>query len=104
MRHLPAITHRLPSLLARLPAHRHAPRRLLLAGRRDVSPDVMGSRHADGLLRRGDVVRYVAGEGAWFMRGDGRGHRTGTPGCFYGRCRATVNRSPCFSGKRQRKN
>ena len=86
MRYLPAATRHLRRLRTSLPAHRHARRRLLLAGRRDVARDVIGSRDADGVLRGGDVVRHAAGKAKVVLRAAGRGHRAGSPGCLY-RCR-----------------
>jgi len=99
VRHLFAITHRLRRMLAPLPADRHARRRLLLAGRRDVTHDVVGSRDADDLLRGGNVVRNVTGEDKSFLRGVGRAHRNCTPGCLYRRRTAANNKSPRFPGE-----
>ena len=99
MRHLPAVTHRLPRLRTPLPARSHARRRLLLAGGRDVTAGVVQSRHADGLLRGGDVVRHVTCAKAGVVCGDGRGQRASTPGRLHRHRHAPVDRSPRFSGK-----
>jgi len=79
---------------------RHTRRRLLLAGRRYVTDYIIGSRgrHAHGLLRHNDVIRYAAGTEKDLLRGTWGYHGFGSSDCGYGHHGTAINRSPSLPG------
>jgi len=101
MRHLPAITHHFGHVFALQPG-RHAHRRLLLAGRLDVTTDVSVRQLSRGhdLLRHSDVVCHASGAQKSSLRGTWSYNGLSASGRLYLHHCATIYRSACFTGKR----
>jgi len=98
VRHIPAATRHLCHVLLPLQPGRHLRRRLLLAGRHDVtdgvivrSRDVHSRRRADDLLRHSDVILHVTCTEEGLLSGAWGDDRVGTPGRIYRYDCSTIN-------------